>query len=170
MPRTEDLWTDIYYKGTEPPVMRGREREEVREAIFSPEQRAYRFFSRFTFTKPTDKMRDAGRRIDSISRRLVVDRPELRVSIHTTFLRGKSVTFESILYCRPSIISSVSVTPTSSFSSIPVDPKYLPPRRDTPKGIMLPEARHDLIGFIPRFAHVRTSAAYAYPSCRCSVR
>jgi pyruvate dehydrogenase E1 component alpha subunit len=28
-PRTEDLWTDIYYKGTEPPTMRGREREEV---------------------------------------------------------------------------------------------------------------------------------------------
>lgn len=133
MPRTEDLWTDIYYKGTEPPVMRGREREEVREAILSSEQRAYRFFSRFTFTKPTDKMRDAGRRIDSISRRLVVDRPELRVSIHTTFLRGKPVTFESILYCRPSIISSVLVTPTSSFSSIPVDP-------DTPKGIQLPEA------------------------------
>ncbi|KAF8470456.1 pyruvate dehydrogenase e1 component alpha subunit [Russula ochroleuca] len=29
VPRTEDLWTDIYYKGTEPPIMRGREREEV---------------------------------------------------------------------------------------------------------------------------------------------
>jgi len=28
-PRVEDLWTDIYYKGTEPPSMRGREREEV---------------------------------------------------------------------------------------------------------------------------------------------
>jgi len=28
-PRVEDLWTDIYYKGTEPPFMRGREREEV---------------------------------------------------------------------------------------------------------------------------------------------
>jgi len=28
-PTPEDLWTDIYYKGTEPPVMRGREREEV---------------------------------------------------------------------------------------------------------------------------------------------
>lgn len=28
-PRAEDLWTDIYYKGTEPPIMRGREREEV---------------------------------------------------------------------------------------------------------------------------------------------
>jgi len=28
-PRLEDLWTDIYYKGTEPPSMRGREREEV---------------------------------------------------------------------------------------------------------------------------------------------
>jgi hypothetical protein len=33
-PRVEDLWSDIYYKGTEPPFMRGREREEVREAIF----------------------------------------------------------------------------------------------------------------------------------------
>ncbi|KAJ7199240.1 mitochondrial pyruvate dehydrogenase E1 component beta subunit [Mycena pura] len=31
-PRTEDLWTDVYYKGTEPPFMRGREREEVRRA------------------------------------------------------------------------------------------------------------------------------------------
>lgn len=29
-PSTKDLWTDIYYKGTEPPYMRGREREEVR--------------------------------------------------------------------------------------------------------------------------------------------
>ncbi|KAH9071030.1 pyruvate dehydrogenase e1 component alpha subunit [Lactarius deliciosus] len=28
-PRAEDLWTDIYYKGTEPPFMRGRERDEV---------------------------------------------------------------------------------------------------------------------------------------------
>ncbi|KAG6915719.1 hypothetical protein DXG01_010277 [Tephrocybe rancida] len=28
-PEAKDLWTDIYYKGTEPPVMRGREREEV---------------------------------------------------------------------------------------------------------------------------------------------
>jgi len=28
-PDNEDLWTDIYYKGTEPPFMRGREREEV---------------------------------------------------------------------------------------------------------------------------------------------
>jgi pyruvate dehydrogenase E1 component alpha subunit len=28
-PNLEDLWTDIYYKGTEPPQMRGREREEV---------------------------------------------------------------------------------------------------------------------------------------------
>ncbi|KAF7318333.1 Pyruvate dehydrogenase E1 component subunit alpha [Mycena chlorophos] len=28
-PATADLWTDIYYKGTEPPFMRGREREEV---------------------------------------------------------------------------------------------------------------------------------------------
>ncbi|TFK46723.1 mitochondrial pyruvate dehydrogenase E1 component beta subunit [Heliocybe sulcata] len=28
-PKIEDLWTDVYYKGTEPPFMRGREREEV---------------------------------------------------------------------------------------------------------------------------------------------
>lgn len=28
-PDLKDLWTDIYYKGTEPPSMRGREREEV---------------------------------------------------------------------------------------------------------------------------------------------
>lgn len=28
-PVPEDLWPDIYYKGTEPPSMRGREREEV---------------------------------------------------------------------------------------------------------------------------------------------
>ncbi|TFY61843.1 hypothetical protein EVG20_g6907 [Dentipellis fragilis] len=28
-PLLEDLWTDIYYKGTEPPFMRGREREEI---------------------------------------------------------------------------------------------------------------------------------------------
>lgn len=28
-PFEKDLWTDIYYKGTEPPFMRGREREEV---------------------------------------------------------------------------------------------------------------------------------------------
>lgn len=42
-PRVEDLWTDIYYKGTEPPSMRGREREEVCEAVFSSDQRAYQF-------------------------------------------------------------------------------------------------------------------------------
>lgn len=29
-PELKDLWTDIYYKGTEPSFMRGREREEVR--------------------------------------------------------------------------------------------------------------------------------------------
>ncbi|THH31103.1 hypothetical protein EUX98_g3067 [Antrodiella citrinella] len=28
-PLLKDLWTDIYYKGTEPPYMRGREREEI---------------------------------------------------------------------------------------------------------------------------------------------
>ncbi|KAK7059757.1 pyruvate dehydrogenase E1 component subunit alpha [Favolaschia claudopus] len=28
-PLVKDLWTDIYYKGTEPPFMRGREREEI---------------------------------------------------------------------------------------------------------------------------------------------
>lgn len=28
-PELKSLWTDIYYKGTEPPNMRGREREEV---------------------------------------------------------------------------------------------------------------------------------------------
>jgi len=30
-PRIKDLWTDIYYKGTEPPYMRGREREGIVE-------------------------------------------------------------------------------------------------------------------------------------------
>ena len=37
-PRPKDLWTpwtDIYYKGTEPPLMRGREREEVRRWCLS---------------------------------------------------------------------------------------------------------------------------------------
>ncbi|TCD67038.1 alpha subunit of pyruvate dehydrogenase [Steccherinum ochraceum] len=29
VPLEKDLWTDIYYKGTEPPFMRGREREEI---------------------------------------------------------------------------------------------------------------------------------------------
>ena len=29
-PLADDLWTDIYYKNTEPSFMRGREREEVR--------------------------------------------------------------------------------------------------------------------------------------------
>jgi pyruvate dehydrogenase E1 component alpha subunit len=29
-PLDKDLWTDIYYKGTAPSFMRGREREEVR--------------------------------------------------------------------------------------------------------------------------------------------
>jgi len=32
VPVAKDLWTDIYYKDTEPPSMRGREREEVRVA------------------------------------------------------------------------------------------------------------------------------------------
>jgi len=29
VPEAKDLWTDIYYKDTEPASMRGREREEV---------------------------------------------------------------------------------------------------------------------------------------------
>jgi len=28
-PDLKDFWTDIYYKGTEPPFMRGREKEEI---------------------------------------------------------------------------------------------------------------------------------------------
>jgi pyruvate dehydrogenase E1 component alpha subunit len=28
-PNASDLWTDIYYKGTEPPFMRGRDRDEI---------------------------------------------------------------------------------------------------------------------------------------------
>jgi hypothetical protein len=28
--RAEDLWADVYFNGTEPLYMRGREREEVR--------------------------------------------------------------------------------------------------------------------------------------------
>ena len=28
-PLEKDLWTDIYFKGTEPKFMRGREREEI---------------------------------------------------------------------------------------------------------------------------------------------
>ncbi|KAJ3526466.1 hypothetical protein NMY22_g10153 [Coprinellus aureogranulatus] len=35
-PETKDLWTDIYYKGTEPPFMRGREREEATVALGDP--------------------------------------------------------------------------------------------------------------------------------------
>ncbi|KAF9053477.1 hypothetical protein BJ165DRAFT_1591260 [Panaeolus papilionaceus] len=30
-PTTPDLWNDIYFKGTEPPIMREREREEIHE-------------------------------------------------------------------------------------------------------------------------------------------
>jgi hypothetical protein len=33
-PEPKDLWTDVYYKGTEPTFMRGREREEVRSLMF----------------------------------------------------------------------------------------------------------------------------------------
>ncbi|KAG5335681.1 hypothetical protein C0989_000747 [Termitomyces sp. Mn162] len=33
-PEPEDLWTDIYFKGSEPGVMRGREREEVSVRLF----------------------------------------------------------------------------------------------------------------------------------------
>ena len=29
IPFEKDLWTDVYYKGTEPSYLRGREREEV---------------------------------------------------------------------------------------------------------------------------------------------
>ena len=53
-PRAEDLWTDIYYKGTEPPFMRGREREEVcwySESTLS--NVLIGSFRRFTFTKLT---------------------------------------------------------------------------------------------------------------------
>lgn len=60
-PRTEDLWTDIYYKGTEPPIMRGREREEVREAMLSSDQRAYRFFAGSRFLSQRIKIWDVGR-------------------------------------------------------------------------------------------------------------
>jgi len=35
-PDMNDFWTDIYYKGTEPPFMRGREREEVSSVQPSP--------------------------------------------------------------------------------------------------------------------------------------
>jgi len=28
-PDLKEFWTDIYYKGTEPPFMRGREKEEI---------------------------------------------------------------------------------------------------------------------------------------------
>jgi pyruvate dehydrogenase E1 component alpha subunit len=37
-PRLKDLWTDIYYAGTEPEFMRGREREEVRQYEFLSNQ------------------------------------------------------------------------------------------------------------------------------------
>jgi pyruvate dehydrogenase E1 component alpha subunit len=50
-PRVEDLWSDIYYKGTEPPSMRGREREEVSEAVFSSDQPRLSVLYRFTFFK-----------------------------------------------------------------------------------------------------------------------
>ncbi len=36
-PLLKDLWTDIYYAGTEPPFMRGREREEVLHFLLSVE-------------------------------------------------------------------------------------------------------------------------------------
>ncbi len=29
IPSEKDFWTDVYYKGTEPEYLRGREREEV---------------------------------------------------------------------------------------------------------------------------------------------
>lgn len=32
-PKLKDLWTDIYYAGTEPATMRGREREEVSRLV-----------------------------------------------------------------------------------------------------------------------------------------
>jgi pyruvate dehydrogenase E1 component alpha subunit len=39
VPLDKDLWTDIYYKGTEPPYMRGREKEEV--CLFNRRLRTY---------------------------------------------------------------------------------------------------------------------------------
>ena len=33
-PEPNDLWTDIYYAGTEPSFMRGREREEVSILVY----------------------------------------------------------------------------------------------------------------------------------------
>lgn len=47
-PSAKDLWTDIYYKGTEPPFMRGREREEVCILIYATS--ASEFLARFTTT------------------------------------------------------------------------------------------------------------------------
>ena len=35
-PSLDLAWTDIYYAGTEPPVMRGREREEVSALLRQP--------------------------------------------------------------------------------------------------------------------------------------
>jgi hypothetical protein len=41
--------------------MRGREREEVSEVVFSSDLRRLSVLYRFTFFEPRDKMREAGR-------------------------------------------------------------------------------------------------------------
>ena len=38
-PEDDKMWTDVYVEGTEPPFMRGREREEVSIVSFIPMRR-----------------------------------------------------------------------------------------------------------------------------------
>ncbi|KAF8753479.1 Acetyltransferase component of pyruvate dehydrogenase complex [Rhizoctonia solani] len=55
-PDPKDLWTDIYYKGTEPPYMRGREREEqsLADTLVDALNRTLASASRPSFIGPSE--------------------------------------------------------------------------------------------------------------------
>lgn len=50
-PDMNDFWSDIYYKGTEPPSMRGREREEV--SFVWPSPPFLRILAHYEFCRST---------------------------------------------------------------------------------------------------------------------
>ncbi|KAJ8522891.1 hypothetical protein ONZ45_g602 [Pleurotus djamor] len=115
-PLTKDLWTDIYYKGTEPPFMRGREREECWEeepitSNFSPTHLHFHIIMAFILREipnPTEaqlmelsSMAAAAFEGDSFLLAAVGNDPTLNVSYHraqmiAAAIAGKIVVAEDL--------------------------------------------------------------------------
>ncbi|KAJ8473697.1 hypothetical protein ONZ45_g16205 [Pleurotus djamor] len=115
-PLTKDLWTDIYYKGTEPPFMRGREREECWEeepitSNFSPTHLHFHIIMAFILREipnPTEaqlmelsSMAAAAFEGDSFLLAAVGNDPALNVSYHraqmiAAAIAGKIVVAEDL--------------------------------------------------------------------------